>query len=255
MFVVGAVACQRLPEPGDPPLPPPAAGSESTSTTFLPWESSDSTEESTGYDPEPVDCDPIAQTNCATGEKCTAVTTPQGVAFRCVSDPGDLLPYDSCFPSPDGVDGCVLGHVCAGSPETALCVPLCESDADCSPAVCVATTEGIPYCANECSPFLPGCAGSLECRRTSDRFACVFSDPLDVGGQLAPCAVQNDLGCEGGFACLPGELVPGCTTPTCCTGLCDLSEDETCAAPSICAALITEPAPGFEIVGACFVPA
>ena len=44
-------------------------------------------------------------------------------------------------------------------------------------------------------------------------------------------------------------------TDNCCTALCDLSGADPCIAPATCVQVLMGPAPGFEDIGACFVPA
>jgi hypothetical protein len=135
-------------------------------------------------------------------------------------------------------------------------VALCLKDSDCDQALCIEDpVEDVPFCADECSPFESLCTSPLQCRRLDDRFVCRFPTLADVGGYGDACSLDQDQGCGPGFACLPGELVPDCTTANCCTNLCDLSGPDPCGAPATCAQVIESPAPGFESIGACFVPA
>jgi hypothetical protein len=175
-----------------------------------------------------------------------------------VDDTPSLQPEEMCTPElGTGEDGCPGGYVCLGDvSEQGLCVQLCQNESDCEAAACIPDAiEGVPYCATECSPFENSCPSPLQCRRDGQRYACKFAGEGDTGSVGDPCTVVEDGGCGGSFTCVPGALVPGCSSDNCCTNLCDLSGPDPCTAPSICAALLTNPAPGFETIGACFVPA
>jgi hypothetical protein len=203
-------------------------------------------------------CNPVAQTGCSPGEKCTAVqVSGNQEAHACVSDPGGLEPFDPCNASlNDGIDGCPAGFVCLEGADGGACVNLCLTNSDCDDGICVYhSTDNIRHCAAECSAFEPSCVSPLECRRASDRFVCKFPSHGDTGTQGSPCEAEEDFGCAGGFACLPGPIVLGCTDSSCCTSLCELSDSDPCPQPSTCNALFPNPAPGFADVGACFVPA
>ncbi|MCA9648811.1 MAG: hypothetical protein KC501_02825 [Myxococcales bacterium] len=203
-------------------------------------------------------CDPVTQSNCEMDEKCTALVTGGAVTYACVADPGGLNPSSPCTPShEDGIDGCSAGYAClADEAENGLCAPLCESSTDCAQGVCIPAPESaIPYCADDCSPFGSVCPSPLACRRNDDRFSCRFVGIDDIGGVGSPCVQTDDGGCASGLVCLPGALVPDCASDNCCVSVCDLSEADPCVAPSTCNPVIEGPAPGFEDIGACFVPA
>ncbi|MCA9709319.1 MAG: hypothetical protein KDK70_25980 [Myxococcales bacterium] len=245
--------CQRLPEaPEDDDDSPPGT---TDGGTFLPQDTGPGMDEDTGAD---MQCDPVAQTGCPAEEKCTALTPGGIVVYGCAADPGGQGPNEPCEPAPDdGIDGCDAGTIClANEGGSGLCLPLCEEHADCAQGQCIPSREeDVPYCADDCSPFDAPCPAPLVCRRNEDRFSCQFLGEGDVGGAGEPCSIAHDTGCAPGQVCLPGALVPECTTDNCCTSVCDLGEGDSCSAPATCAALLTAPAPGFENIGACFVPA
>jgi hypothetical protein len=254
----GAFAgCQQLPEAEDDDGPV-MVGTDGTTSggSFLPADA-ESGDPEEGGEVGGSECDPVAQTGCGTAEKCTAQKAGGSVVYGCVADTGTFGPYEACMPElSGGEDGCSAGYVCLGTETQAVCVPLCVSESDCTGGVCVPDPFAfVPHCANDCSPFEPTCSTPLQCRRQSDRYACVFSREEDVGILGDPCEITDDAGCATGFACIPGELVPGCTEGPCCTPLCDLSGEDTCTLPSTCASALATPAPGFEHIGACFVPA
>lgn len=260
-LVALAPACQRL-DDGEP-YSPTSLGDEGSGEggggTFEPALTGGAEEDSTGGSAIPMDmCDPAAQSGCAPGEKCTAIATSAGPVFTCVGAGGsDLEPFDPCQAQPEsGLDACPVGTACIGTTSSGVCLPLCTRDADCEGGVCSADpVNDLPFCADDCSPFDSLCATPLACRRNGERFSCGFLREEDVGGEAAPCETSTDAGCAAGFACISGTLVPGCASPGCCAPLCDLSGTDPCSAPATCTSVIDSPAPGFDEIGACFVPA
>ena len=122
--------------------------------------------------------------------------------------------------------------------------------------MCLSATVGsAPYCADDCSPFEALCTSPTQCRRNDERFSCRVPRESDVGGGGSPCEQEDDGGCAGGFVCVAGALVPGCTEGNCCAPLCDLEAVDSCGSPATCNQALSAPAPGFETIGACFVPA
>ncbi len=259
LLLLLALGCQRLDVESSDEGPTPGDTTGSTSGESEGSSASDESDE--GTDPETggsvtFDCDPIAQTGCNPDEKCTVVLQAGDVNYTCVADDISLEPLGDCESALEtGTDGCPAGYACLDDEnDQGLCVPLCLDSGDCDNAVCLPELEhGIPYCAAECSPFEGGCAAPLQCRRLNDQFACSFARPDDVGGQGEPCTTQEDAGCGEGFVCLPGGLVPSCSSDNCCSTVCDVLNGE-CESPSTCVPLFDSPAPGSESIGACFVP-
>jgi len=268
LVAVGFVlACQQLPS-GSDEFGDAAGDDDGGSTTFGNEEDDDgsddddadeTTEDGGTDDGNPtLDCDPVDQTGCADGEKCTVVESIGEVTYTCVADDQDLDPYAPCTPAlGTGIDGCFAAHACFGDElDNGLCVPLCLETSDCQMGLCIAPpTTTATYCADECSPFETSCPAPMQCRRAMDRFVCELARSADTGGQGDPCALASDDGCAEGFVCLPGELVPSCTEGSCCTNVCDTSVGGGCDSPAICAPIFESPAPGSETFGACFVPA
>jgi len=203
-----------------------------------------------------VMCNPVTSMECNDGEKCTVVLQGGAPTFACVGEAGSTAIGEDCTVSlEDGLDGCTAGSVCLGE-DAGTCRPLCDSPVDCTSALCLEDPiHGVPHCAPDCSPFEPACSSLLQCRRQHDRFSCVDALPGDVGGTGEPCSLQGDAGCGQGLMCVTGALVPDCATAGCCTPLCDLDGGAGCSAPATCSPALEGPAPGFESVGACFVPA
>ncbi len=256
LLFASSIACQQL--PGDEPDDDDGGPAPTTSGgTLLPGDNGDDPMADGDSGGQSV-CDPVDQTGCPSSEKCTAIISGGVVIYACVADPGGLEPTSSCQPSlADGIDSCPAAHACipdeAGN---ALCAALCEDDGDCDQGQCIPSREDdVPYCADDCSPFEASCPAPLSCRRNGNRFSCQFLSESDTGAAGSACAIDDDSGCAPGLVCIPGALVPDCTTDNCCTTLCDVTDAMPCSSPSTCIPLLQGPAPGFEEIGACFVPA
>ncbi len=214
-----------------------------------------------GYGPE-FNCEPADEQACPAGQKCTAISEggPQN-HFNCVPDDGMLLPGDDCEPAEGtGQDGCTSGHVCLRTnPEDQLgrCLPACRNDEDCEPGGCQESPYTLTtFCADACDPIVPDCENGFACHQTADRFVCdmLLSD-TDISQPGEPCNAVGLRGCAANLACMHGALIPACVGDACCTTVCDLNlGDEQCPSPSLCRPLFSAPAPGFEAVGACYVP-
>lgn len=215
-------------------------------------------------DLDPVyDCEPAGLPGCPMGQKCTAVSDG-GLQnhFKCVPDDGVLLPFDPCLPAAaSGQDGCGAGTVCLAHTEddqtAGRCFAICRNDVDCDPGLCTTSPfTGTTYCADSCDPLIGVCPPDLGCRQAKDRFICEMSLEVDMGLTGANCSEFSLRGCADTYVCMPGALIPACGSSSCCTNACELDgPDSQCDSPSLCKPLFAEPAPGFEGIGACFVPA
>lgn len=246
-------ACQVIPVEDDPVPEDDSTGSEDPTT-------SDGGEVG---DPTPqFGCDPGDASACPAGQKCTAISDGGFQnTFSCVNDDGTILAGEDCTPAPGtGQDGCAAGTVCVtDGPDDIVgsCVAACINDSDCEPGKCIASPYTLtPFCADSCDPLLPACLPGRQCMQDDDRFACgIPISETDVGVTGEACILSTLRGCAEGFACMPGALVPGCSSSDCCTPACDLNGgDEQCTVPSLCKVLFPEPAPDFESIGACYVP-
>lgn len=254
------LGCQRVPDE----VLTATAGDESTSSSTSDGSTSTtSAGGSTGSVLPEYLCDPADITSCPDGEKCTALLRGgYQNHYECVTDDTAHGLFDPCAPSPlDGQDGCPPSTYCGANDydkATGLCVPLCKKDFDCAGACLTNAFDTVPYCGDACDPTQPACPQGLQCRRGPSSFACSFySVDLDIGEFGAQCYPENDIGCREGFVCLPGALVPECETPTdyCCSHVCDKDLGDNCVSPSSCHDLFTDPSPGYEWVGACYIPA
>ena len=214
---------------------------------------------------EPIfECNPGDADACAADEKCAVVLDENNdrTIYKCVPDDSSLAPYETCQLSiNDGQDGCPGGTLCIPITEDqdyGSCLPGCQTSGDCGTGVCiVGPFSDIAHCADPCDPLLPTCPGAMRCLATSDRFGCMVGTEEDIGAQAEPCLGFETRGCAEGFACQWGELIPDCLSATglCCTSLCDVSELDECASPMSCFPVFPNPAPGFEGLGVCLVPA
>lgn len=209
------------------------------------------------------ECEPANTSSCPMGQKCSAVAKG-GLQnhYECVNDDGMLLPFEPCLTSPDdGQDGCASGTICLPVKESDLsagrCLPGCHNDTDCEPGLCITSPlTGATFCAGGCDPTIAECPPELTCRQAKDRFVCEVSLETDIGLEGEACEGVSLRGCAPTYACMPGALVPDCVSGSCCTNTCDTNGPAAqCASPTLCTSMFTFPAPGFESVGACFVPA
>lgn len=262
LVLVAPLGCQRVPggdEDDDASPDSMSAGNLDDEGggggTFLSGNDSDG-DPMEDDDQEPAECNVVTQTGCTGNEKCAVTSSGGSVDYRCVLDPALFDPLATCEPSLlDGADGCPAAYGCLGEEGAGVCVGLCLVEADCAGGLCLQDpNDNVPHCATECDPFEPSCVNPLQCRRKEDRYACQFGEEADVGVEGAPCTFEGDSGCAAGFSCVNGALLPNCDGDRCCTPLCDLAAVDTCSAPTTCATAIDAPAPGFEEVGACYVP-
>jgi hypothetical protein len=112
-------------------------------------------------------------------------------------------------------------------------------------------------CETQCDPLIQGCAPGQACTSTGDIFTCVPDASGDLGAYGDECEFINV--CDPGLACVPPELVPGCSGVGCCSPFCDVTEPNTCPGAAEGQECVPwyEPgdAPaGLENVGVCSLP-
>jgi hypothetical protein len=196
---------------------------------------------------------------CPSGSRCTYVLDSVESGTVCIPDTVVHDSWDTCTPAPaTGRDGCPTAHVCLAGRETSntgTCVPLCNSSASCEGGLCAEDPRTlVDYCGDPCSPLLDDCpAPALSCLFDAGVFACLVPTEFDEIGVGEACPDTDSRGCEPDAVCLQGTLVPGCTTSSCCTNVCDTTGPTSCASPAECNALPVSSTPGLEDVGACFV--
>lgn len=249
--------CQRI--PGDP-FVIDDAGEDDTATGEDDGEET-ATTTGGGSNVPTYNCDPNDEEACPEGEKCTPLEMggKQNV-YDCVEDTLEHGLFEDCEPAPKtGKDGCPAGSVCLGEDfdsENGLCLPMCKSGGDCELALCIGHVfTKVQHCSDHCDPLLPMCGNpKLDCLHTEDRFTCKYATEEDDGSYGEPCDGISDRGCAQGAVCLQGEVVPGCAAGFCCTTVCDLDEPDPCTSPATCNPLEMAAPPGFEHIGACYVP-
>jgi hypothetical protein len=202
--------------------------------------------------PEVLICNPVSQSGCASGEKCTHINndTPDPCprpSFGCVPD-GTVLERGACAFGPagptTGYDDCVAGQVCVAG----ICEPICTvspnscasgqrctayeeifpSDPQlfgacglsCDPVTQTRTVDGVADCG--ASPGTRGCYGLFD-----DEFSCAAVPTIVV---TSPSSYE-----QGSAAASGGAFVNGCapgfapllhasndvSTPIICVAYCD----------------------------------
>lgn len=251
-------ACQRVPLDEDPI----GDDDDTGDTDGTPTEDNPDPSAVDGGDPNPLfGCEPGDPSSCPMGQKCTALAEGGFQnKFQCVTDDGELAEGDQCTPAVGtGQDKCVAGTVCLTTSEESTlgrCIRVCSSDVDCEPGRCTESPLTLtPFCGDACDPLLPDCLLGQVCAQSNDRFICGIASQDDVGVTAEQCFPTTLRGCAEGYACMSGALVPGCSSDACCAAVCDLNGDSgQCSAPAQCEVLFATPAPGFDNVGACYVP-
>lgn len=169
--------------------------------------------------PNPDDCDPVANTGCPDGERCTFVVTNadsfEGITTcapigstadgeRCTATPGD-----------EGSDDCSAGSTCDGS----LCVQICglEDEDACTGCAEISALfpdrENVGVCPASCDPLAAvNCSPGLGCYYTGSElgFVCVPDASVEDAGIGSPCEFFND--CPSGLHC---SISSGPTTSEC----------------------------------------
>ncbi len=113
-------------------------------------------------------CNPVAQTGCNSGEKCTWIVDVAGTPpdpdlghTGCVTD-GTVAEGDACTLPETGADDCVAGTYCLRS----VCTEICSSAPNSCPSGEICSTyenlmediENVGLCNPECDPVEQNCA-------------------------------------------------------------------------------------------------
>jgi hypothetical protein len=194
-------------------------------------------------------------------------------ASRCVpvvDHPG--APGDPCTVqgwSASGLDDCDRGAFCVLYDTADLlgtCTALCIEDENMVVACvdpdarCVGGPEALPQlCVTDCDPFGTDCPGGQACYRIGKHFVCLADLSGDNGHTGDACTFTND--CVPPSLCGGNDEVADCSTPSCCTPLCDTRDPDASAAcpgaPVQECVRIWVPGDGpalYEWVGACALP-
>lgn len=157
-----------------------------------------------------TDCDPVAQTGCNAGEKCSQVVLTADpeppIETRCVAA-GSQGEFDACSygdPGNAGFDDCEAGLLCFGG----VCLGICSADPDSCPTIAscqegtgiFADRPGTGVCFVDCDPLGQDCPEGASCFVTvidGDRICAETNPGQDQG---ATCMFAND--CAAGHGCL-----------------------------------------------------
>ena len=202
-------------------------------------------------DAQPTPCDPVGQTGCFAGEKCTYIidsTTPLMGHTSCAPK-GGVVSGGACTRDAGGVDDCVAGYFCSGG----TCTEICSTSPNSCGGTEVCTVfagvfddrTDVGMCMPQCDPLNPSavCPTGESCYLSlaSAITSCVapsLSDPItktgapncnsNPGTQDCNCVTLN--GCDAGFGCI---LLNDAANPTgnICAFFCDPmnSGGPTCA--------------------------
>ena len=121
-----------------------------------------------GEPPPPTDCDPVANTGCGSGEKCTFIATSQD-PFEghtgCAPD-GTVALGDPCATDGGtGVDDCLGGTFCQGGTCQEVCTVTpdsCPTDYHCSHTAGI-FDDNIGTCDTMCDLYAQDCDGGETC--------------------------------------------------------------------------------------------
>lgn len=254
--------------PGETTSP---GGSDAAPTSSGADETADPPAQTTGGSGVDGECDLWAQ-DCPAGSKCMPVDSNANGdhdTSKCepLMDPAGL-PGDACHvegSAASGVDDCALGSMCWGIDKNnnGACVEMCwgsEEDPRCSDGLqCDISNGGVLIlCVAPCDPLTPSCPEGKICIPGNEEsvFFCDTDASGDEGAYGDPCEYINV--CDPGLFCGPGNGVPGCVSPACCTPYCELGQPNTCPGQGQeCVSFYggaSEVPPGFEDVGLCMIP-
>ena len=144
-------------------------------------------------------CDPVTQTGCASGEKCTFIidtSDPTNNHTGCAPN-GTVAAGAACTRDANGVDDCLRPYFCSGG----VCTEICSTN----PESCPSTAT--------CTPF-----------------AGLFDDRTDVGLCVPQCDPLSSTSCGTGEGCYL-SLLNG--TATCAVAYLDDPEAKTGAATCV----------------------
>jgi hypothetical protein len=216
---------------------------------------------------------------CGEGQKCMPWSEDDDRipdAYRCCAELGTDVVDDVCTISEyDGscLDSCENGSMCVlDNPDNlgGVCRPFCNPSAPACAQneTCKAffellpTVPNVPMCMPKCDPLAQNCVHPTwkcipDTPTPSGQSGFICSPPPPTPDKLLfdGCALAND--CAAGLVCLTQDRVPGCTSFSCCSAYCSLSNgDGDCQAlhPDMQCIDWMSPSPEWEDVGACGIP-
>jgi hypothetical protein len=89
-------------------------------------------------------CDPVAQSGCVGGQKCSLACNGAVPALACLPENGTVAVGQACTDT----NQCLGGAFCASSASipTPTCVKLCSTTADCPSGTCQSLPVTLPLC-------------------------------------------------------------------------------------------------------------
>ncbi|MCA9606332.1 MAG: hypothetical protein KC619_12085 [Myxococcales bacterium] len=191
-----------------------------------------------------ADCDPVLQTGCGAGDRCTWVAGVAGFTngdTRCVPD-GTIPVFQPCTASAGGVpDDCVAGTFCGPSADLG-CTPICDPAATSPSHFCEQAPTIFDDRPNAGYRYYPACTlpwhecpapeGCFEREAHEAGAGIAFCHLPDTPGAVgATCVTQRD--CDRLNVCIRGTCERLCLDPSFNPELPD-----TCPAGTAC---VTEP--------------
>ncbi len=153
-------------------------------------------------------CDPVAQTGCNPGEKCTFVRDiehPAESRTFCRPD-GSVQSGNVCTSDAvTGLDNCVAGLFCAGGICAEICSMApdsCSSGFSCALLPGLVDSPGVGVCQVICDPLSDpsGCAVDEACFILVTQETTVCATTMESGTQGVACEYIN--GCASGYSCI-----------------------------------------------------
>lgn len=197
-------------------------------------------------------CDPVAQTGCGEGKKCSIDGGGAGL-FQpaCKNTPSPAAAHGDACSRPGGIPGedtCATGLFCtpwglaSGDPTPRWCRELCVSDADCPSGdrchAFLGANPGDGVCVPGCDPFATEqCPANAHCigeRAATDRTAAFGCTPIGTSAEGETCS-SRAANCAAGLMCATSTS-DGVER---CRKLCDTTH--TCEGDKTCVTLPNPP--------------
>jgi len=201
-----------------------------TDDAGTPADAGGSTDAAVDAGPDPDDCDPVADTGCAAGEKCSwkvESTAPMVGRTTCVPEGTVAVGGECTWAAADagGYDDCVGGSWCVGGE----CRPACDATDDtcASGSVCseyvgsFADRENLGACEETCNLITQDCVDGEACYLDLSSGAALCSPPssgAESREQGDDCEFVND--CPLGYGCALNDD-PVSPTGLVCAYYCD----------------------------------
>jgi hypothetical protein len=155
-------------------------------------------------------CDPVNQTGCGGGQKCTWNSSTSQT--ECAAA-GGKANGASCTVFA-GIDDCVAGNQCINS----VCETICSTNPNsCTTGTCTIFTNTFTdnpdtgVCQPTCDPLAPNCGTGDGCYLSLTSGSAVCAPPTASATQGQPCTALN--ACAAGYNCMLND------TPTSMSGL------------------------------------